>query len=168
MALVATPVLEGAIENILEEIHTTVLAENSLTPRSVESLRAAAQAGDLVILNNDNQLVGWGIREELRPGLKEVGLMFIKPEFRSAASFILLARELANVSDGLILATYDAALIRQAVIEFGFREASLMQVIIASRGRFVTKRLNSSSRAAVAQHAKTAKPLFAIRHRVNS
>jgi hypothetical protein len=168
MALVATPVLEGAIENILEEIHTTALAENSLTPRSVESLRAAAQAGDLVILKNDNQLVGWGIREELRPGLKEVGLMFINPEFRSAASFILLARELANVRDSLILATYDAALIRQAVIEFGFREASLMQVIIASRGRFVTKRLNSSSRAAVAQHTKTAKPLFAIRHRVNS
>lgn len=168
MAVVATPVLEGAIENILEEIHNTVLAENSLTPRSVESLRAVAQAGDLVILKNDNQLVGWGIREELRPGLKEVGLMFIKPEFRSAASFILLARELANVSDGLILATYDAALIRQAVIEFGFREASLMQVIIASRGRFVTKRLNSSSRSAVAQHTKTGKPLFATRDGVNA
>jgi len=168
MAVIATPVLEGAIENILEEIHNTVLAENSLTPRSVESLRAVAQAGDLVILKNDNQLVGWGIREELRPGLKEVGLMFIKPEFRSAASFILLARELANVPDGLILATYDAALIRQAVIEFGFREASLLPVIIASRGRFVTKRLNRSSRTAVAQHTKTGKPLFAIRDGVNA
>lgn len=168
MALAATPVLEGSIERILEEIHNTALTEAKLTPRSVESLRAVALAGDLVILNSDNSLVGWGIREELRPGLKEVGLMFIKPEFRSAASFILLARELANVRDSLILATYDAALIRQAVIEFGFREASLLQVIIASRGRFVTKRLNRSSRTAVAQHTKTGKPLFAIRDGVKA
>ena len=163
MALVATTVLEGSIQEILEEIHDTALTETKLTPRSVESLRAVALAGDLVILKSDNHLVGWGIREELRPRLKEVGLMFIKTEFRSATSFILLARELANIPDSLILATYDAALIRQAVIEFGFREASLMQVIIASRGRFVTKRLNRSSRAAVSQHTKTGRPLFAIR-----
>lgn len=168
MALVATPVLEGSIQEILEEIQHTSLIETKLTPRSAESLQLVAHAGDLVILRHENQLVGWGIREELRPGLKEVGLMFIKPDFRSASSFILLARELANVPDALILATYDAALIRQAIIEFGFREASLFQVIVASRGSFVTKRLNRASRTAVAQHTKSAKPLFAIRAKVTA
>lgn len=163
MAQIATALLPATALEVISEIYKTSLVEPNHTPRSIESLTATAARGDLVILEQNGTLAGWGIREDLTRELKEVGLMFIKPEFRSASTFIALARELSNVPVALILATYDEALIRQAVLEFGFREATLLQVILRSRGRFLTKRLNRTSRRAVAEHTRNAKPLFAIR-----
>jgi hypothetical protein len=62
-----------------------------------------------------------------------------------------------------VLATYDQALIRQAVLEFNFREAGLFEVIIRSRGKFITKRFARGSRKAVKEHRSQGKALFAIR-----
>jgi hypothetical protein len=166
MALIATTALGDSIEAVLAEIHKTSTTEKNLTPRSIESLKVTASQGDLILLKADEALAGWGIREQLQPGLKEVGLMFIKPEYRSALSFIVLARALSNTPDALILATYDPALIRQSVLKFGFREISLFQVVLKSGGKFITKRLNRSSRAAVSEHTRRAKPLFSFREKI--
>lgn len=149
--------------DVLAEIARFAATEPALTPRPFEDLRAAASRGNVVVLRHDGGLIGWGVREVLRPGLTEIGMMFIKPAFRTPAAFIRLARELANVPEALILATYDSALVRLAVLEFGFREASLGQVIVRSRGRFLVKRLSAESRRAVREHTRTARPLCAIR-----
>jgi hypothetical protein len=145
------------------EIYATSVSHPNLTPRTLDQLKAIASRGDIVLIKANEDLIGWGIREVLTKNLKEVGLMFIKPEFRTASAFAALARGLAADSGGLVLASYDPSLIRHAVLEFGFREANLIQVIIKSRGRFLAKRLSKDSRRAVAGHLKSSKPLFAIR-----
>jgi len=146
------------LSDVLAEIARFAATEPALTPRPIEDLRAAASRGNIVVLRH-----GWAVREVLRPGLAEIGMMYIKPAFRTPAAFIRLARELTNVPEALILATYDSALLRLAVLEFGFREASLGQVIMRSRGRFLVKRLSAESRRAVREHTRTARPLCAIR-----
>ena len=164
MALVATA-LSAAADNVatIQEICDRSASESSLTPRSLETLRAVANSGDLIVLLNDGSLAGWAIRERLTPKVKEVGLMFVKPEFRSPTAFALLAREVTNDPAELLFATYEPALIRFVIAELGFRASSLWQLTLRSRGRFITKRLSRETRAAVAEHTRTAKPLFAIR-----
>lgn len=164
MVVDATSIIHPAdVDNVLAEIARTAVTERELTPRPIEDLRAAASRGNIVLLRHDGELIGWAVREVLRPGLSEIGMLFITPAFRTPAAFIRLARELANVPEALILATYDTALVRLAVLEFGFREASLGEVIIRSRGRFLTKRLSAESRLAVREHTRHARPLCAIR-----
>ena len=148
---------------MLAEIARTAVTEPELTPRPIEDLRVAASRGNVVLLRHDGELIGWAVREVLRPGLFEIGMLYITPTFRTPAAFICLARELANVPEALILATYDPALVRLAVLEFGFREASLGEVIIRSHGRFLSKRLSAESRRAVREHTRNARPLCAIR-----
>lgn len=149
--------------SVLPEIHETGFNNPNLTPRSLEALLDIAEKGDLVLIKVDNQVAGWGIREVLTKKFKEIGMMFIKPEYRSPSAFIALARGLADDRSAMVLATYDKALIRQAVLEFHFREAGLLEVIIRSRGRFITKRLSPASRRAVAEHRSQGKAMFAIR-----
>ena len=151
------------ITSILPEIHEMGFRDPNLTPRSLEALDEIVAKGDLVLIKSNNQVAGWGIREELTKNFKEIGMMFIKPEYRSPSSFIALARGLANDPCAMVLATYDQALIRQAVLEFNFREAGLLEVIIRSRGKFITKRLARASRKAVKEHRSQGKALFAIR-----
>jgi hypothetical protein len=87
--------------DVLAEIARVAATEPALTPRPIEDLRAAASRGNVVVLRHDGGLIGWGVREVLRPGLAEIGMMYIKPAFRTPAAFIRLARELANVPEAL-------------------------------------------------------------------
>lgn len=151
------------IESILRDISSTAITEPGLTPRPIAVLRAAAVRNDLVVLLADGVLAGWGVRETLCPGLKEIGLLYVKPAFRSPSAFMLLARELAETPDALVLATYDPALLRLAITEFDFRPATLGRVVVQSSGKFITKRLTRASRRAVREHTREATPLFAIR-----
>lgn len=164
MVVEATSVLGPAsVDDVVSEIMETASTEPGLTPRPFAELRAAATRGDIVVLRHDGDLIGWALREVLRPGLLEIGLMYVKPAHRSPTAFIRLARALADVPEALVLATYDPAMVRLAVREFGFRETTLRQVIAKSRGRFLLKRLSAPSRRAVRDHTRVARPLFAIR-----
>jgi hypothetical protein len=151
------------IRDVLPEIYEIGFSDPNLTPRSLATLGKLASQGDLVLIKVDNKVAGWGIREALTKNLKEIGMMFIKPEYRSPSAFITLARALAADPTAMVLATYDKALIRQAVLEFNFREVGLLTVVIRSRGRFITKRLTRSSRKAVVEHRSQGEALFAIR-----
>ena len=164
MALTATTAIEAeSLELILLEILTVSAKHPSLTPRNELSLRTVANCGDLITLWNDGTLAGWGVRENLAPGIKEVGLMFIKPELRTPVAFAELARELCNDDATLIFASYDSALIRFVVAKHGFKKTSLLKIALVSRGVFITKRLGKTARNAVREHTSRAKPLFAIR-----
>ena len=164
LALVATTTLDPvALPEVLTQIEQQVLAEPGLTPRSRRALRKVANSGDLILLWSEGNLAGWGVRERLAPGVKEVGLMFVKPEFRSAVAFAELARELTTDRATLVMASYDPALIRYVVAKLGFRKATLGNVALRSWGGFITKRLSKTARTAVRRHTGQAKPLFAIR-----
>ena len=154
---------KAAAELIIQEIGRLTSTSDDLTPRSEAALRAVAKNGDLIALYNDGTLAGWGIRERLCPGVKEVGLMFIKPEFRSATAFAALTDALGNDDSTLVIATYDPALIRNLIAKHGFKTSTLAKVAWISRGRFITKRLSRETRQAVASHTAKAKPLFAVR-----
>ncbi|MEO0024706.1 MAG: hypothetical protein RL196_1147 [Actinomycetota bacterium] len=164
MALVATNKHDpSTLSALLTEIEQRVLAEPGLTPRSRRALQKVANSGDLILLWSEGNLAGWGVRERLAPSVKEVGLMFVKPEFRGAVAFAELARELTNDRATLIMASYDPALIRYVVAKCAFQRASLGDVALRSWGRFITKRLSKTARTAVRQHTSLAKPQFAIR-----
>ena len=164
LALVASSSPELSLpEQVLSEVHETSLRQPDLTPRSLDVLRQVAQSGDLITLWSDGSLAGWGVRETLAPGLKEVGLMFVKEHYRSAPAFSELTRELGNDDAALIFASYDPALIRFVIAKHGFKPVSLFKVALVSRGAFIAKRLGKATRKAVREHTNRAKPLFAMR-----
>lgn len=163
MALMFTELVLASDLPTIQKIQAVSNTEANHTPRTIASLVETANRGDLLVVRIADEIIGWGIRENLTENLKEVGLMFIQPKYRSAAAFNLLARALSETPEALVLASYDPALIRHSVVEYGFREVSLITVILRSRGKFLTKRINSASRRAVAAHVQKAKPRFALR-----
>lgn len=150
-------------EKILREIDETSQNTPELTPRPISTLRQLAESGNLVAAFTGDELAGWGVREPLGRGVVELGMAYVKPRFRKTNAFELLVRELTNCDEACLFATYLPGLIRYTVREHGFRESSLGEFAIRSRGRFIFNRLSPARRRAVRTHLATARPLYAIR-----
>lgn len=149
-------------DDLLAEIERESAASAELTPRSRETLERLAEAGDLVVAFEDGVLAGWGIREPLAPGLKELGMVFVKPQFRSAGVFAPLAHRLVEAGFNYVVATYNPAMVRFVQREFGFVPTTLGHVIRRSRGRFLTKRFDRRSRHSIGRRIARSTPLYAI------
>jgi hypothetical protein len=135
-------------------------ARADLTPRSRTKLEQLARHNRIAYLLDGQTLAGWALIEELLPGLSELGMAFIKPEYRGASAFHALCRLLSTQDERLVLATYDDALISYAKRVWHWQEKSLWQVALMSRGRFITKRLDRSSRSSIQSRMQTKKPRF--------
>ncbi len=139
---------------------TSELAE--LTPRSHETLEELAKGNRLAVIRVDGKLAGWAAVEPLTRNLSELGMVFVKPEYRGAESFDALIREVAKRSERILLATYNPALIRYAMRAWKGREIGLGTAIVLSRGKFLTKRLGASSRKSIQARLKTSRPRYAL------
>lgn len=163
MALRAAFAIPGQdLEGLVKEIFTTSDSQPELTPRSAELLEKLAHAGNLAVIYVDDQLAGWAAVEPLTRKVAEVGLVYVKPEFRSAAVFQELMKLVAARPEKMLLATYDPALIRYVVGVWKAKPISLFGAILVSHGKFLTKRLDAESRKAIRNKLQKGKPLFAI------
>lgn len=164
MAVVVTTTLEPEdVDDVLSEINRISVKTHELTPRSVEALRGLLVQNNLVMVFVDGQLAGWGVREPLARGVFELGMTFVRPEFRSTTAFDRLAHELVSGNRTFLVATYKPELVRYLEREFGFRQSHLTEFIWLSRGRFLSKRLSRESRRAVRSHLKNAKPFYTLK-----
>jgi len=103
--------------------------------------------------------------EPLSRNLSELGLAFVKPEFRGTGVLRELLQLTAMRRERIIYATYNRDLLDYSISSWGCTELKLWQVVLLSRGRFITKRLDSTTRSAVKSHLGKRKPLFAITDR---
>lgn len=147
---------------IVQEIFQISSKQPELTPRNIETLIELANGGGLALVFVSDELAGWAAVEPLTDNLCEVGMVYVKPEFRSAEVFTALMNLVASRKERMLLASYDPALIRYVQTVWNAKKTNLLGAVIASRGRFITKRLNSSSRKAIQRKMQTGKPLFAI------
>lgn len=147
---------------VISEIERISQEEKTLTPRGVRKLEELANSGNLAQITQDELLIGWAVVEPLTSNYAEVGLVYIKPQYRSAEVFNQLMKLLATRPERMILATYDASLIRYVKHAWKAKQVSLLQVILLSRGKFITKRLDKQSRKAIRQKLEADKPLYAI------
>jgi hypothetical protein len=163
MAITATFEIEPTkLPAVVKEIFEVTSAQPELTPRSVEKLAELAKANTLAVVYKDNSLIGWAAVEKLTRGLSEIGMVYIKPEYRSAEAFNALMQLVAKRKDTYLLATYDQALIRYVKTVWNAKETNLLGAIVKSKGKFLTKRLNSESRKAIKTRLKETKPSYAI------
>lgn len=139
---------------------TAGLAE--LTPRPITVLRELAKDGRLVLIHSGGQLAGWAAVEHLTSNLSELGMVYVKPEFRSAEAFDALIQEIAKRPERMLLATYTGAIMRYAAKVWQAREIGLLKAILLSRGRFLTKRLNPNSRESIRGRLANANPRYAL------
>ena len=163
MAVMATFEIPGhGLEHLIQEIFTTSQKQPELTPRSPEILRDLVKNENLAVIYVDGELAGWAACEPLTANVAEVGMVYIKPEFRSAAVFNELMQLISSRPEKMLLATYDRALIRYVVRVWKAKQINLLAAIILSRGKLITKRLNSDSRKAIRSKLQKSKPLYAI------
>ena len=133
-----------------------------LTPRPLETLHELAREGRLVLLHSDGKLAGWAAIERLTKNLSELGMVYIRPEYRSAKAFDTLIQEIAKRPERMLLATYTGAIMRYAGKVWKSREITLAKAIWISRGRFLTKRLNPESRESIQGRLASATPRYAL------
>jgi len=163
MAITATFEIEPTkLPTVVKEIFLVTSAQAELTPRSVEKLTALAKANTLAVVYMENMLIGWAAVEKLTKNLSEIGMVFIKPEHRSAEVFNALMQLVAKRKDTYLLATYDQSLIRYVKTVWNAKETNLLGAIVRSKGKFLTKRLNSESRRSIKTRLKETKPSYAI------
>lgn len=161
MALVATVnPAPSLVPGYLDEIEQILSQRADLTPRSRKTLDQLATQNRIAFLLEGKNLAGWALIEELIPNLSELGMAYIKPEHRGPSAFHALCRLLSTQDERLVLATYDDALISYAKTVWRWKEKSLWQVVLLSRGKFITKRLDRSSRSSIQERMKTKKPRF--------
>lgn len=161
LALVATvKPAPSLVPGYLAEIEQIVSQRADLTPRSRKTLDQLATQNRIAFLLEGKNLAGWALIEELKPNLSELGMAYIKPEHRGPSAFHALCRLLSTQDERLVLATYDDALISYAKTVWRWKEKSLWQVVLLSRGKFITKRLDRSSRSSIQERMKTKKPRF--------
>ena len=108
MAITATFQIEPAlISHVVSQIHEVTAAEPGLTPRSIARLTELAQSEKLAVLFADGKLAGWAAVEKLTKNISELGLLYLKPEYRSAGNFNALAQLILNSAVRNLLAQID-------------------------------------------------------------
>ncbi len=163
MAITATfQITPAKLPQVVQEIFEVTSSQAELTPRSVEKLTELAKANTLAVVYDGDLLIGWAAVEKLTKNLSEIGMVYLKPEFRSAEAFNALMQLVARRKDTYLLATYDQSLIRYVKTVWNAKETNLLGAIIRSKGKFITKRLNSESRKAIKTRLKETKPSYAI------
>lgn len=163
MAITATfQITPAKLPQVVQEIFEVTSSQAELTPRSVEKLTELAKANTLAVVYDEDLLIGWAAVEKLTKNLSEIGMVYLKPEFRSAEAFNALMQLVARRKDTYLLATYDQSLIRYVKTVWNAKETNLLGAIIRSKGKFITKRLNSESRKAIKTRLKETKPSYAI------
>lgn len=161
MAVVATfAIAADKIAETVAEIYNTSLVQPELTPRSKEELLALARGGNLAQVYVDGKLAGWGAFEPLIKNVHEVGLVYIKPEYRTTEVFNALMHVIGVRPEDKVAASYDPAYIRYVVRAWGGKYSSLAEVTWRSRGKFLTKRMNAASRKSIQNRMKDSKPKY--------
>jgi hypothetical protein len=163
MAITATfEIAPTKLPAVVKEVFEVTSAQAELTPRSIEKLTELAKANALAVVYKDNSLIGWAAVERLTKNFSEIGMVFIKPEHRSAEVFNGLMQLVAKRKDTYLLATYDQALIRYVKTVWDAKEINLLGAILLSHGKFLTKRLNSESWKSISTRLNDSKPSYAI------
>ena len=150
---------------VLAEVYRVSVESGELTPRSLKKLEKLLKQGRLVLAFIDDQLAGWVVAEKLAPGLSELGMAFVKPEFRNQPVFDALAHRAITNDEAFLFATYNPAMLRYVEREFGFVPVPLWRVALRSWGVFVFKRLGRVARNSVRERMKVSQPLFALREK---
>ena len=125
-------------------------------------LENAARNNNLYLAFSDRELIGWAIAEPLTKKVSELGMAYVKPEFRKERVLHGLLGNVAQRPERILIATYNQELLHYAITTWNCTELSLLKVTILTRGRFITKRLNNETRKHVNAHLRAGKPLFAI------
>ena len=163
MAITATFQIDPEkLQTVVRQIYETTSALAELTPRSEERLTELANANTLAVVYKENEIIGWAAVEKLTKNMSEIGMVYLKPEHRSAEAFNALMQLVAKRKDTYLLATYDQVLIRYVKSAWKAKETNLLGAILRSRGKFLSKRLNSESRQSISTRLKHSKPSYAI------
>ena len=157
---VLTPELERSIIN--EIIQTSESHANEVTPRSRLALESAVRNNNLYLAFSGSNLIGWAIAEPLTKRVTELGMAYVKPEFRKERVLHGLLGKVAERPEQILIATYNDGLLEYAKATWNCQEITLLQVALKTRGKFITKRLNSETRKHVNAHLRAGKPRFAI------
>jgi len=167
MALRATTECPPHSTNAIVEEIVRVTNDHSdeLTPRSAETLMQLLAEQRLCLIFSGEVLAGWAVIEPLTKRLSELGMAYVKPEFRGVGVLRELLQLTAMRSERIVYATYSRELLDYSVASWGCTELKLWQVVLLSRGKFITKRLDRKTRATVRAHLDKRKPLFAITDR---
>lgn len=165
MATVTTSIPVDEQAAIVEAIDAICHHEPQLTPRSKQALVLAIHRGDLAIAKDDKDaLIGWLIAESICPGVQELGMAYIMPEWRQTGVRNLLLEALIDDSQDNMAITYNSRIARDLVAAYNFEISTLRVLCTRSRGRILIKRLSSlRSVYAVLRHASQQQPIYLIR-----
>lgn len=150
--------------------NTEYIYENSknvpeLTPRSLNQLNKLSKIDLICVVKDDEKIVGWVISEPLSNSTFELGLAFVEKPYRGQnLLYKMLAILTKDKESNYVFATFEPKILNSMCELLGFYETTLSDVVMVSRGKFVSKRISSiKASRKVAAHLKEKKALYGIR-----
>jgi|GEM_PF-2288836 len=136
-----------------------------LTPRSVKKLRLLSEKKLIAVARDGKMIVGWVISEPLSDGVFELGLGFVEKPYRGRnILYKMLELLVENENSSFVFATFESRIMQSMREQLRFKDSTLREILIISRGKFATKRLSSlAASRRVATHLKKKKALYGIR-----
>jgi len=146
-------------------IHDKSQSVPELTPRSLQQLQTLSEKRLIAVARDGKKIIGWVISEPLANRVFELGLGFVEKPYRGRnILYKMLELLVEDKGSSYVFATFEPRIMQSMREEFGFTSSSLKEVILISKGRFVTKRLSSlSATRRVTSHLKEKKAIYGIR-----
>ncbi len=132
-----------------------------LTPRTETQLLALIESGNLAVAWDNGTIIGWLIATPYTTDVQEIGTAYVEPKYRSRGIINQLVEVLLPRKKYTVAVTYQPRLVTFLTDKYGFRDSSLAECVVMSRGKFVLWRLlDKNSRRAVTRHLATEQPHY--------
>lgn len=150
--------------NLAADMCETMQTVPSITPRSKQAIISLLKAGNIALAFDGDTLVGWLVAMPYSSRVQELGMAYIKPEYRGRGILNRMIKPLIDRHTISLAVTYELRLANLLIDRWGFAPSSLAHFAYCSRGLFILSRLRSvRAIRAVTSHITTRKPIYLVR-----
>lgn len=158
-AKTSTPSVIGAIVKVAK-------TSPDITPRSHKTLQTLAKRGKIAVAFDGKKTVGWLIAEPLGTSIEELGMAYVLTDYRRKDILKRLIEILEDRCQTQVFATYIPEIVTHMKTVHGFEKSTLAGVTLATKGRFLTKRLSPKVIKSIGSRLNKAPAYYALRKAV--
>ncbi|KKQ77376.1 MAG: hypothetical protein UT00_C0013G0007 [Parcubacteria group bacterium GW2011_GWA1_38_7] len=162
MVTIKNKLADGEVHHLIQTIYKTCKSESNLSLRPKNELRKTYDEGRILIAVDRSSLVGWLMLLPYTNKVQELAAGFVVDTYRSKGVFTQLIKNAVTHSQVSMLVTFNKPLYNHLINKVGFKDCSLLETIILSRGKFLLNRLNLERLKAINNHYQMNKPKYLI------
>lgn len=159
---VKTRVDNKRVNDLIDKIYKTCATEPNLSYRPKKELLEAYNGDRLLIATDRAIITGWLLIVPYNKNFQELATGYVVESYRSKGVFNKLLQEAFDYAPTSLIVTFNQPFADYLLRKIGFKNSSLWEAIILSRGKFLLNRLNIGRLKAIRKHYKTGKPVYTV------